>query len=217
MPTLHFPPRPIRSRTQKYFQNVLVKFFTIGHDVTTATYVVSAPKLCRLNLSVRTFCKNCPRFGVLLPRFSRWISTPASLTRLPMRLPVAAAAPPADVVPRRASGLCHSRHPSCPVDDLHLDCGGNYLNRRPRHGEKHRNPLGDASVAPALVEVWDNLIGDIFGSSHHRWVFVATTFFIFIVISNLTDLVPNVNDNVFHTPIAFTGSSVANHRRQISR
>jgi F-type H+-transporting ATPase subunit a len=45
----------------------------------------------------------------------------------------------------------------------------------------------------ALVEMWDGLIGDILDKRVTRWVFpFATTFFIFILISNLLDLVPGV-------------------------
>ena len=44
-----------------------------------------------------------------------------------------------------------------------------------------------------LVESWEGLIGDILDKRVARWVFpFATTFFIFIVISNLVDLVPGV-------------------------
>jgi F-type H+-transporting ATPase subunit a len=54
-------------------------------------------------------------------------------------------------------------------------------------------PSGMQNVLEALVEVWDNLIGDILDKRVTRWVFpFATTFFIFIVMSNLTDLVPGV-------------------------
>jgi F-type H+-transporting ATPase subunit a len=54
-------------------------------------------------------------------------------------------------------------------------------------------PSGLQNVIEALVEGWDGLIGDILDKRVTRWVFpFATTFFIFIVISNLTDLVPGV-------------------------
>jgi F-type H+-transporting ATPase subunit a len=54
-------------------------------------------------------------------------------------------------------------------------------------------PSGMQNVIEALVEGWDGLIGDILDKRVTRWVFpFATTFFIFIVISNLTDLVPGV-------------------------
>jgi len=54
-------------------------------------------------------------------------------------------------------------------------------------------PSGMQNVLEALVEMWDGLIGDILDKRVTRWVFpFATTFFIFIVMSNLTDLVPGV-------------------------
>jgi len=54
-------------------------------------------------------------------------------------------------------------------------------------------PSGMQNVLEALVEMWDSLIGDILDKRVTRWVFpFATTFFIFIVMSNLTDLVPGV-------------------------
>jgi len=54
-------------------------------------------------------------------------------------------------------------------------------------------PSGLQNVLEAMVEGWDGLIGDILDKRVTRWVFpFATTFFIFIVISNLMDLVPGV-------------------------
>ena len=54
-------------------------------------------------------------------------------------------------------------------------------------------PSGMQNVLESLVELWDGLIGDILDKRVTRWVFpFATTFFIFIVISNLMDLVPGV-------------------------
>ena len=54
-------------------------------------------------------------------------------------------------------------------------------------------PTGMQNVIESLVEGWDGLIGDILDKRVTRWVFpFATTFFIFIVISNLTDLIPGV-------------------------
>lgn len=54
-------------------------------------------------------------------------------------------------------------------------------------------PSGMQNVIEAMVEGWDGLIGDILDQRVTRWVFpFATTFFIFIVISNLMDLVPGV-------------------------
>ena len=61
-------------------------------------------------------------------------------------------------------------------------------------------PSGMQNAIEALVEGWDGLIGDILDKRVTRWVFpFATTFFIFIVISNLTDLVPGVGSiGVYH-------------------
>lgn len=54
-------------------------------------------------------------------------------------------------------------------------------------------PCGLQNLIEATVEGWEGLIGDILDERVTRWVFpFATTFFIFIVISNLTDLVPGV-------------------------
>jgi len=54
-------------------------------------------------------------------------------------------------------------------------------------------PSGGQNVMEALVEAWEGLIGDILDKRVAAWVFpFATTYFIFIVISNLVDLVPGV-------------------------
>ena len=54
-------------------------------------------------------------------------------------------------------------------------------------------PSGGQNVMEALIEGWEGLIGDILDKKVAGWVFpFATTFFIFIVISNLVDLVPGV-------------------------
>ncbi len=54
-------------------------------------------------------------------------------------------------------------------------------------------PSGAQNVMEALVEGWEGLINDILDKKVAKWVFpFATTFFIFIVISNLTDLMPGV-------------------------
>ena len=67
-------------------------------------------------------------------------------------------------------------------------------------------PSGMQNVLEAMVEGWDGLIGDILDKRVTRWVFpYATTFFIFIVISNLTDLVPGVGSiGIFHQNGEFT-------------
>jgi F-type H+-transporting ATPase subunit a len=54
-------------------------------------------------------------------------------------------------------------------------------------------PTGMQNVMESLVEGWEGLIGDILDKRVARWVFpFATTFFIFILMSNLVDLVPGV-------------------------
>jgi F-type H+-transporting ATPase subunit a len=54
-------------------------------------------------------------------------------------------------------------------------------------------PSGLQNLIEAIVEGWEGLIGDILDERVTRWVFpFATTFFIFIIISNLTDLIPGV-------------------------
>jgi F-type H+-transporting ATPase subunit a len=67
-------------------------------------------------------------------------------------------------------------------------------------------PSGLQNLIEALVEGWGSLIGDILDQRVTRWVFpFATTFFIFIVISNLTDLVPGVGSiGIFHANGEFT-------------
>ncbi len=54
-------------------------------------------------------------------------------------------------------------------------------------------PPGMQNVMESLVEGWEGLIGDILDKRVARWVFpFATTFFIFIVMSNFVDLIPGV-------------------------
>jgi F-type H+-transporting ATPase subunit a len=66
-------------------------------------------------------------------------------------------------------------------------------------------PSGMQNVLEAMVEGWDGLIGDILDKRVSRWVFpFATTFFIFIVISNLMDLVPGVGSIGFTHGQEFT-------------
>jgi F-type H+-transporting ATPase subunit a len=62
-------------------------------------------------------------------------------------------------------------------------------------------PTGMQNALEALVEVWDGLIGDILDKRVTRWVFpFATTFFIFILVANLTDLIPGVGSIGFFSP-----------------
>jgi len=54
-------------------------------------------------------------------------------------------------------------------------------------------PSGGQNVMETLIEGWERLINDILDKRVAGWVFpFATTFFIFIVVSNLVDLVPGV-------------------------
>ena len=54
-------------------------------------------------------------------------------------------------------------------------------------------PSRGQNVMEALIEGWEGLMGNVLEPKVVKWVFpFATTFFIFIVISNLTDLVPGV-------------------------
>jgi F-type H+-transporting ATPase subunit a len=54
-------------------------------------------------------------------------------------------------------------------------------------------PSGMQNIVELIVEGWESLMGDILDRRVTRWVFpFATTFFIFILISNLVDLLPGV-------------------------
>ena len=62
-------------------------------------------------------------------------------------------------------------------------------------------PSGGQNVMETLVEGWESLMGNILEPKVTRWVFpFATTFFIFIVISNLVDLIPGVGSIGVSTP-----------------
>lgn len=62
-------------------------------------------------------------------------------------------------------------------------------------------PSGMQNVLESLVEGWEGLMGNILDPRVTRWVFpFATTFFIFIVISNFVDLLPGVGSIGFGTP-----------------
>ncbi len=62
-------------------------------------------------------------------------------------------------------------------------------------------PSGMQNLIEAIVEGWDSLIGDILDKRVTRWVFpFATTFFIFILLSNLLDLVPGVGSIGLFSP-----------------
>ncbi len=54
-------------------------------------------------------------------------------------------------------------------------------------------PSGMQNIMEAIVEGWESLMGDILDKRVMRWVFpFATTFFIFILMSNLVDVIPGV-------------------------
>ena len=67
-------------------------------------------------------------------------------------------------------------------------------------------PSGLQNLIEAMVEGWEGLIGDILDKRVTRWVFpFATTFFIFILMCNLTDLIPGVGSIGFtHADKTFT-------------
>ena len=54
-------------------------------------------------------------------------------------------------------------------------------------------PSGMQNILEAVVEGWESLMGDILDKRVTRWVFpFATTFFIFILMSNFVDVLPGV-------------------------
>ena len=62
-------------------------------------------------------------------------------------------------------------------------------------------PTGGQNVMETLIEGWEGLMGNILEPKVTRWVFpFATTFFIFIIISNLVDLIPGVGSIGVSTP-----------------
>jgi F-type H+-transporting ATPase subunit a len=62
-------------------------------------------------------------------------------------------------------------------------------------------PTGGQNVMEMLVESWEGLMGNILEPKVKRWVFPwATTFFIFIIISNFVDLIPGVGSIGVSTP-----------------
>ena len=62
-------------------------------------------------------------------------------------------------------------------------------------------PTGGQNLMESLVEGWEGLMGNILEPKVTRWVFPwATTFFIFIVISNLVDLLPGVGSIGYGIP-----------------
>lgn len=62
-------------------------------------------------------------------------------------------------------------------------------------------PSGGQNVLEALIEGWEDLMSNVLEPKVVKWVFpLATTYFIFIVFSNLTDLVPGVGSIGFGHP-----------------
>lgn len=62
-------------------------------------------------------------------------------------------------------------------------------------------PSGGQNVLEALIEGWEGLMSNVLEPKVVKWVFpLATTYFIFIVFSNLTDLVPGVGSIGFGHP-----------------
>jgi F-type H+-transporting ATPase subunit a len=54
-------------------------------------------------------------------------------------------------------------------------------------------PTGGQNLMEALIEGWESLMGNVLEPKVVKWVFpLAMTYFIFIVLSNLTDLLPGV-------------------------
>jgi F-type H+-transporting ATPase subunit a len=61
----------------------------------------------------------------------------------------------------------------------------------PRHIKEI--PSGMQNIMETIVEGWESLMGDILDPRVTRWVFpFATTFFIFILMSNFVDVIPGV-------------------------
>jgi len=62
-------------------------------------------------------------------------------------------------------------------------------------------PTSGQNMMEMIVEGWESLMGNVLDARVTRWVFpFATTFFIFIVISNFVDLIPGVGSIGFGTP-----------------
>jgi F-type H+-transporting ATPase subunit a len=77
-------------------------------------------------------------------------------------------------------------------------------------------PSGMQNVLEALVEIWEGLMGNILDQRVTRWVFpFATTFFIFIFVSNFVDVIPGVGSIGFGTPDK--GSSLPFAIEEVSR
>ncbi|MGH7953406.1 MAG: F0F1 ATP synthase subunit A, partial [Limisphaerales bacterium] len=63
-------------------------------------------------------------------------------------------------------------------------------------------PSGMQNLLEMIVESWENFMKDVLDARVTRWVFpYATTFLIFIVMSNYVDLIPGVGSIGFGTPV----------------
>src|SRR5690348_14427076 len=83
----------------------------------------------------------------------------------------------------------------------------------PRHIKEI--PSGMQNVLEALVESWERLMGDILDQRVTRWVFpFATTFFIFIIMSNFVDVLPGVGSIGVGTPVAHSSLPFAIHMQK---
>ena len=76
-------------------------------------------------------------------------------------------------------------------------------------------PSGMQNVIEALVEGWEGLMGDILDPRVTRWVFpFATTFFIFIIMSNFVDVIPGVGSIGVGTPVPHSSLPFAVHMQK---
>lgn len=76
-------------------------------------------------------------------------------------------------------------------------------------------PSGMQNVIEVLVEGWESLMGDILDPRVTRWVFpFATTFFIFIIMSNFVDVIPGVGSIGVGTPVPHSSLPFAVHMQK---
>ncbi len=73
-------------------------------------------------------------------------------------------------------------------------------------------PSGMQNILEAMVEGWEGLMGEILDQRVTRWVFpFATTFFIFIIMCNLVDVIPGVGSIGVGTPVPHSSLPFAIH------
>lgn len=73
-------------------------------------------------------------------------------------------------------------------------------------------PSGMQNILEALVEGWEGLMGEILDTRVVRWVFpFATTFFIFIIVCNLVDVIPGVGSIGIGAPVVDSSLPLAVH------